>query len=124
MRCALPRVSGGELNVAVADPTVTLFTSAFELRRRLRVEPAPPPMLRANRVACALNARSEPGAATVISNLAICHAARASSCAEMETSEKTDEKQTSRTVRRRFIIVNEIPINQITTMTYLAHQTT
>src|SRR5438046_4489171 len=51
--------------------------------RRLRVVPAPLPILRTEITARALSIRSALGAATVISKFVPCQTARASSCAEV-----------------------------------------
>src|SRR5258708_39927500 len=55
--------------------------SAFELIRKLNVDPAPRPTFRNVTTARAFKARSAPRLFTVISKLVACHAARSSSCA-------------------------------------------
>src|ERR1700694_1151077 len=54
--------------------------SAFELIRKLKVDPAPRPTFRNASTACAFSTRSVPRLFTVISKFVACQAARGSSC--------------------------------------------
>ena len=92
--------------MAVADPIVTALISAFELMRRLSVDPAPRPMLRKERVARAFNARSPPRFGTVMSKLVINHAARGSSCARV-TVEKAKPQKRQIEKRNRIIFIGD-----------------
>src|SRR5215475_6198141 len=81
IRWAFPRGSGIDLKPAVAPPIAVVLISAFELIRRVKVEPEPRPTFRTETDALARSERSAPGLPTVISKPVTCHTALASSCA-------------------------------------------